>query len=74
MIDKNKSLLKYREYEIKFLKKIFTMIIKNNDNTVNYFMYLFNLYICGMTDIKFQFIQDNLGMGFNKFKEKEEAL
>lgn len=72
MIDKNKSLLKYREYEINFLKNIFTRIIKNNDNNVNYFIYLFNLYVCGMTDIKFQFIQDNLGMGFNKFKEKED--
>ncbi|GGI65645.1 hypothetical protein ACFQOY_10010 [Enterococcus alcedinis] len=63
---------KYSFIEINFLKDLFAMIAnKNNERTV-FLTFLLNMYICGMTDLKFQFLQDNLGMGFAKFKEKED--
>ncbi|MDT2849131.1 hypothetical protein P7H60_08125 [Vagococcus carniphilus] len=65
--------LKYSWIELDFMRRIFDIMLNSlkTDNH-SYFTYLFNLYICSMMDIKFQFLQDNLGMGFNKFKEKEE--
>lgn len=60
---------KYLQLELVFLRKLF----KSIHETDNHFMiFLFNLYISGMTDLKLQIIQDNLGMGFDKFKEKED--
>ena len=62
--------LKYSVLEVDFLRKIFELV-QDVRLKEPYLLYLFNLYICGATEIKFQFLQDNLGMGFTKFKEKE---
>ncbi|MEG2292391.1 MAG: hypothetical protein RR936_08440 [Carnobacterium sp.] len=52
------------------LKKSFEQLVTNKlDFRQQYF---FNLYIIGMNYIKFQFYQDNISMGFSKFKEKED--
>lgn len=66
------DLLTYSMIEEKFLKSIFTGVMKKNYVNRTFLTYLFNLYICGVTRMKFQFVQNNLGMGFSKFKEKEE--
>lgn len=57
--------------EIDFMKQIMNLIYKGEKES-EYICYLFNLYIAGMTTLKFQFVQDNLGMGFSRFKEKED--
>lgn len=62
---------KYLKIEINFLRKTFKTIHQKRKKNI-FLIFLFNLYICGMTDLKFQIIQDNLGMGFDKFKEKED--
>lgn len=77
IIDKLKTYpdypLKYSLIEIEFLKELFDKLINKQHKQIDkQFIYLFNSYICGMTSIKFQFLQDNLGMGFSKFKEKED--
>lgn len=66
------DLLTYSMTETKFLKSIFGGILKMEHANRTFLTYLFNLYICGVTRMKFQFVQNNLGMGFSKFKEKEE--
>ncbi|SEL07840.1 Adenosine/AMP deaminase [Carnobacterium iners] len=57
--------------ERKFLTELFTILL-NNEFT-RFFMYLFNFYLAGLNLIKFEFVQDNIGMGFGKFKEKESV-
>ena len=54
-----------------FMKQIMEHIYEDTKDS-NFIGYLFNLYIAGMTTLKFQFVQDNLGMGFSRFKEKED--
>jgi len=71
--DNKGDVTNYASSELHFLKKM--MILLSTDRNLEYhkvFLFIFNLYICGMTDLKFQFVQDNLGMGFAKFKEKED--
>lgn len=70
--DSEQDSSKYSYIEIQFLKDMFErMLSANNENKI-FLTCLLNMYICGMTDLKFQFLQDNLGMGFAKFKEKED--
>lgn len=72
-LDDELGVIKYAYFELEFLREMMILLIANN--TTQYtkvLLFFFNLYICGMTDLKFQFLQDNLGMGFAKFKEKED--
>jgi cell fate (sporulation/competence/biofilm development) regulator YmcA (YheA/YmcA/DUF963 family) len=57
--------------ESDFMKQLMECIYEDKGNS-DFICYLFNLYIAGMTTLKFQFVQDNLGMGFSRFKEKED--
>lgn len=43
---------------------------KNGDKYENPMLY-FNYYIAGSSQIKFSFLQDNIGIGFNRFKRFE---
>lgn len=67
---------KYWLFEMNFLCKAFEYIFRGGDevsnNKVKSVRFLLNLYISGSTLLKFQFVQDNIGMGFTKFKEKED--
>lgn len=65
------NLTKYAAIELDFYQQIMSYVFSNKNDT-EYVRTIFNLYIAGMTILKFQFVQDNLGMGFTKFKEKEE--
>ncbi|MGL9729627.1 hypothetical protein [Enterococcus sp. DIV0756] len=65
------NLTKYAAIELDFYQQIMSYVYSDESDT-EYVRTLFNLYIAGMTILKFQFVQDNLGMGFTKFKEKEE--
>lgn len=64
------DLTKYASQELLFYQKIMQYIYKEKPSST-FVTILFNLYISGTTHLKFQFIQDNLGMGFSKFKDKE---
>lgn len=57
--------------EREFLTELFIILL--NGESTNFFMYLFNFYLAGLNLIKFEFVQDNIGMGFGKFKEKESV-
>lgn len=61
---------KYLILERIFLKDLFCLLLNNQMPDI--IVYLFNLYLLGMNKIKFEFVQDNLGMGFSKFKKNEE--
>ncbi|MBO0469477.1 hypothetical protein JZO66_02880 [Enterococcus sp. DIV0242_7C1] len=65
------DLTKYASHEFLFYQKIMKYIYEEKSASI-FVTLLFNLYISGTTHLKFQFIQDNLGMGFSKFKDKEE--
>lgn len=72
-LENENQMTDYAAFELDFLKEMMLLLTSNNRSKFKQVLLsLFNLYICGMTDLKFQFIQDNLGMGFAKFKEKEE--
>ena len=55
--------------ERKFLYNCFKLLLENNlsDTMQN----LFNFYLIGLNFFKYELLQDNIGMGFQKFKEKE---
>lgn len=61
---------KYLILERIFLKDLFCLLLNNQMPDI--IVYLFNMYLLGMNKIKFEFVQDNLGMGFSKFKKNEE--
>ena len=65
------DLTSFATSESDFMEQIMRRIYEDNKES-DYMCYLFNLYIAGMTVLKFQFVQDNLGMGFSRFKEKED--
>ena len=65
------DLKSFAHSESDFMKQIMEHIYEDTKDS-NFEGYLFNLYIAGMTTLKFQFVQDNLGMGFSRFKEKED--
>ena len=65
------DLTSFASSESDFMEQIMRLIYEDNKES-DYMCYLFNLYIAGMTVLKFQFVQDNLGMGFSRFKEKED--
>lgn len=54
-----------------FYEKIFRKLIANSLNTFQ--LNLFNFYIWGACTFKFELNQDNVGMGFQKFKHYEEV-
>lgn len=66
---KKEKLFSYGYREIDFLTALFKQALDQENQVM---LYLFNLYICGSCEVKFQFVQDNNGMGFSKFKEKED--
>ncbi|WP_314062503.1 hypothetical protein [uncultured Vagococcus sp.] len=68
---KGLDLTKYAAFETNFYQQVMTYIYEKNAHS-DFITIVFNLYIAGITQLKFQFLQDNLGMGFTKFKEKEE--
>lgn len=61
---------KYQKVEFDFYDSIMRRCLKNPKS--EFFRLLVNLYISGASIFKFQLVQDNLGMGFSKFKDKEE--
>lgn len=67
----NEDVTSFALAEGEFLHSMLSKIYRKSENSY-FVLYLFNLYVAGMTTFKFQFIQDNLGMGFSKFKEKED--
>ncbi|MGO3373590.1 hypothetical protein [Brochothrix thermosphacta] len=67
---KSDDVTKYFVWEREFSEKLFTMLITGK--LTSYTMFLFNCYLAGMNSVKAQFHQDNLGMGFSKFKGKED--
>lgn len=63
---------KYQNMEVDFIAKIFKhlCISKTNERSRDliFYTYLFNVYIAGISKIRFEFVQDNIGMGFHRFK------
>lgn len=54
--------------EMDFLTNLFSSLYNRQLSGLE--KYLFNIYIAARTQIKYFFIQDNIGMGFAKFKDK----
>ena len=74
LIDKYEKAIKdscHNQYQIE--RKFLVMQIKNvfkNPNDI-LLLYLLNSYIAMLSKFKFEFVQDNIGKGFSKFKDKE---
>ena len=62
---------RYLIYERVLLKDMFTLLLKNKLSPLQ--IYLLNCYILGLSQFKFLFYQDNVGMGFEKFKSNENC-
>lgn len=60
---------KYFFIERKFLTDLFGLVLKHNDS--RFFVFLFEIYIASITHVRFLLVQDNEGMGFGKFKRRE---
>lgn len=60
----------YYQDERNFLSNLFKLF---NDGQLNHFdLVMMNLYLLMSNQIKFMFVQDNVGMGFTKFKHYED--
>ncbi|WP_323617091.1 hypothetical protein [Erysipelothrix rhusiopathiae] len=65
-----KRLKKYYQNERDLLLTLFKLF---SDGQLNHFdVVMMNLYILMSNQIKFMFVQDNVGMGFTKFKHHED--
>lgn len=62
---------KYFIIERKFLTEAFRILLKNSNNC--FFAFLFEIYIACITHVRFLLVQDNEGMGFGKFKRRENT-
>lgn len=58
-------------YERIFYSLLFKLLNKNKLGDLD--LFIFNMYILGKSKFVFSFVQDNEGMGFSKFKEKESV-
>lgn len=67
--EKQFQLESYAFVEMNFLIEIFNAAYRHKELRGS--LYCINLYLSGMTCLKFQFVQDNNSMGFTKFKDKE---
>lgn len=61
----------YYKSERNFLSDIFTYLSSNHTDPI--YPFLFNIYLSGLCKIRFHFVQDNSGMGFEKFKFRESV-
>lgn len=68
--EKCDNVKKYFMFEREFLKKLFLLM---RDETNPLLMHLCNIYLMGISKIRFLFVQDNIGMGFKKFKLNENV-
>lgn len=68
---KRKDVGKYFFIERQFLADLFRCFSARS--TSAFIQYLFEIYLTALCQIRFFFVQDNLGMGFDKFKRKEES-
>lgn len=53
-----------------FLREVFLKIQSDRDK---FFLHLFNIYLAALSQIRFYLVQDNEGMGFKKFKLREDV-
>ena len=56
--------------ERRFLSSMFELLRRKNN--IDFIQFLFEIYLAGMSQVRFFFVQDNEGMGFGKFKTREE--
>lgn len=64
-----KDMMKYFSIERSFMVRLFRILPKLNNGFLNL---VFNIYLAGISQLRFYFVQDNAGMGFKKFKMREE--
>lgn len=64
------SAKRYFLIERLFLKELFDFYLAGKMDNLT--LYLFNIYLLATSKFKMLFYQDNIGMGFEKFKENEE--
>lgn len=62
---------KYVYVERQFLKEMF--LAEKNEELNDFNLFLFNIYLAGISQLRFFFVQDNVGMGFKKFKYREDS-
>lgn len=67
---KAKGIRKFIVAERLFLKEMFLWARSCRDN---FLLHLFNIYLAALSQIRFYFVQDNEGMGFKKFKLREDV-
>jgi len=63
------DIFNYVIFERGFLTGLFKLVLSDEVNRKE--LLITNLYLISLTQFKFEFIQDNLGMGFEKFKKLE---
>ena len=67
----SRDVRKYFIVERRFLTEAFRILLKNSNNS--FFAFLFEIYIASITHVRFLLVQDNEGMGFGKFKRRENT-
>lgn len=72
MKNMNSDFTKYLRFNREFMSSIFLKILNNDEDVSKLKLYAINFYFSGISKIRFEFVQDNIGMGFSKFKSFEE--